>query len=673
MKPTFLSALWLSAAAMANAQTVVEYVNSADFPRSPGGQYFYSADPGEQAFVDSGGAGRFKRTGQAFLAGGPTPLCRFYGSVTPGPNSHFYTIDAGECAGLRAAQITPKPTATQQWNYEGNGFNAIAPALTASGKPLCPVGSTPIYRAYNGAFRNGVKNEWDSNHRYSANKGEIDFLVNSLGWSDEGLSFCAAGILPQARPAPASANAAQCAAPRADAKFGDKQGSGETEKAWVRSHVDEVYLWREEVPALSAADYASAQSYFTPLKTWAKTASGKDKDEFHFIADTAAFEREIEGDAGIGFGFEVAEKTAARRATIRLVEAGSPAAAAGLRRGLQITSVNNVQETSPAFTASLRTALSPRTAGQSITLGTFDPVSNTPKQVVMAATAITTNSVPVVSVLETPTGKVGYILYTSFLTLASEGALIDAFTQLRAAGVTDLVLDLRYNLGGYVYISSQVAYMIAGAKTDGKIFERYIFNSLRDAETNDPDEALPFFDIASGFRGTNTIEDAPLPTLNLKRVFILTGEDTASASEAVINGLRGIDVETVLVGDTTVGKPFGFITKDNCGTTYFAVEFQGVNNKGFGDFADGFAPTCKVVADDVTHDFNDPSETRLAAALAYRATGKCPEGTVTAADVAKSSIVGARKSFVGQLRSPALEPKLKRAQQARALQTQLEK
>ena len=672
MKYRFLALSLLFSASVLHAQSVVEYVNTADFPRSPGGQFFYSADPGEQSFVDGGGAGRFKRTGNAFLAGGATPLCRFYGSVTPGPNSHFYSIDAGECAGLRAAQITPKPAVNQQWNYEGNGYNGTVPGVSASGKPTCPAGTTPVYRAYNAAFRNGVKNAWDSNHRYSTNKGEIDFLVSTQNWLDEGVTFCAAAsVAPPALP-PTSANAMQCANPRAEAKYGDKPGTLENEKAWVRSHIDEVYLWREEVPALFASDYGTPVSYFRPLKTWAKTASGKDKDEFHFTVNTAVWEADISGDAGVGYGLDIAAKTTTRRATVALVEPGTPAATARLRRGIQITSVNGLGDASAAFAGALQNALTPRATGQVITLGTFDPVTNQQKDITMNAAAISTNSVPLVSTLDTPTGKVGYLLYTSFLTLASEGALVDAFTQLKAAGVNDLVLDLRYNSGGYVYIASQVAYMIAGDKTKGKIFQRFKLNSLRDAQSNDPDEALPFFDTASGFPGTNTLEDAPLPTLNLGRVFILTGDNTASASEAVINGLRGIDVEVVLIGDTTVGKPFGFQDVDNCGTTYLAVEFQGVNQKGIGDFADGFAATCNVVDDDVARDFIDPLETRMAAALAYRATGKCPAGSLANSEAAKAVGISAsnsvRKSFVGQLRSPLLDAQLKRAHATRAMQ-----
>jgi len=173
------------------AATVVEYNDMLDFPNSPGGHYFFSSDPGEQGYVDSGAAGAFVRTGRSFKIGGPTPVCRFYGSVTPGPNSHFFTADADECNGLKAAQITPTPTTVQQWNYEGIGF-ATTPATTAAnGTKSCPAATRPVYRAYNNAYPpDGSKNPWDSNHRFSVDRDAIDEVV-AIGWHDEGIVFCA--------------------------------------------------------------------------------------------------------------------------------------------------------------------------------------------------------------------------------------------------------------------------------------------------------------------------------------------------------------------------------------------------------------------------------------------------------------------------------------------------
>jgi hypothetical protein len=114
-----------------------------------------------------------------------------------------------------------------------------------------------------------------------------------------------------------------------------------------------------------------------------------------------------------------------------------------------------------------------------------------------------------------------------------------------------------------------------------------------------------------------------LPHLDLSHVTILTTYDTASASESVINSLRGVDVAVDLIGTTTRGKPYGFVPQDNCGYTYFAIQFKGVNNKGYGDYADGFTPTCNV-PDDFTHARGDTAETLLATALSYRQTKACP-------------------------------------------------
>ena len=88
---------------------------------------------------------------------------------------------------------------------------------------------------------------------------------------------------------------------------------------------------------------------------------------------------------------------------------------------------------------------------------------------------------------------------------------------------------------------------------------------------------------------------------------MLAGPDTCSASESVVNSLRGVGVTVNLVGGATCGKPYGFFPQDNCGTTYFAIQFQGVNQQGFGDYGDGFAPTC-AVADDFGHALGDPAE-----------------------------------------------------------------
>ena len=216
----------------------------------------------------------------------------------------------------------------------------------------------------------------------------------------------------------------------------------------------------------------------------------------------------------------------------------------------------------------------------------------------------------------------------------AEAELIDAINQLQ--GVGDLVLDIRYNGGGFLDMAAQMAYMIAGdVSTAGLTFEDLQFNDKHpatDPVTRQPLTPTPFHNQTLGF---SVPPGQALPTLNLDTVYVLTGPNTCSASEAIINGLRGVNVNVIQIGSTTCGKPYGFYPTDNCGTTYFTIQFRGVNAMNFGDYTDGFSPTntqgpagtvlpgCSV-GDDFTAQLGDTSEGRLAAALMYRATGSCP-------------------------------------------------
>jgi hypothetical protein len=214
-------------------------------------------------------------------------------------------------------------------------------------------------------------------------------------------------------------------------------------------------------------------------------------------------------------------------------------------------------------------------------------------------------------------GTVGYFTFDTHIA-KSEAELVAAINQLKAANVTDLVIDMRYNGGGLLYIASELAYMVSDpAKTAGKTFEQLTYNN----KLTSKNRVYPF--ISSG-----PFSQTTLPHLNLSHVTILVTRGTASASESVVNSLRGVDVTVDLIGATTRGKPYGFVPQNNCGYTYFAIQFKGVNQKGFGDYADGFAPTC-AAADDFSHARGDAAETMLNTALSYLQTGVC-SATVSA-------------------------------------------
>ena len=145
-----------------------------------------------------------------------------------------------------------------------------------------------------------------------------------------------------------------------------------------------------------------------------------------------------------------------------------------------------------------------------------------------------------------------------------------------------------------------------------------------------------FFSTGLGF---SVNPGTALPSLGLSRVYVLTGPGTCSASEAILNGLAGVNVQVFQIGATTCGKPYGFYPADNCGTTYFSIQFRGVNAKGYGDYADGFTPGATTtagfpgcsVSDDFGHALGDAAEARLATALSYRASGSCTGAAMTRA------------------------------------------
>ena len=245
----------------------------------------------------------------------------------------------------------------------------------------------------------------------------------------------------------------------------------------------------------------------------------------------------------------------------------------------------------------------------------LDPGLSTPRDITVVSANVTENPVPNVQVLSVAGGaKVGYILFNDHIA-TSEAALIAAVTTLKAAGVNDLVLDIRYNGGGFLYIASELARMIGGSTiVAGATFEKLNFNDKHPEKTNNPANTVPFYTTASNGQA--------LPTLDLSRVFMITSPGTCSASESIINGLSPF-IQLIRIGGTTCGKPYGFIQTNNCGKAYFAIQFQGVNSLGFGDYTTGFTPTC-VVPDDFSHALGDVNEGRLAAAIAYRNTGACP-------------------------------------------------
>ncbi|SHF10732.1 Peptidase family S41 [Microbulbifer donghaiensis] len=491
--------------------------------------------------------------------------------------------------------------------------------------------------------------------------GGSDSSSNNLTSGDDSAGGSSTGAWEPGNFLPASTYANQCVEPRSGTNpatgqaYADQLGSRLDENNWLRSMSNDLYLWYGEIEDKDPAGFDDSIDYFEQLKTFALTVSGREKDRFHYAIPTSDWQAQSQSGVYVGYGFQWAliEATPPRKAVIAYTDnEGGAGLPPGIGRGAEVLKVDGVDVAYGDDVDTLNEGMWPSVEGEShvfemLPLGASESITFS-----LTASAVTSDPVQNVSVLDAAMGrKVGYMLFNDHIATA-ESALIEAVQQLKAQSIDDLVLDIRYNGGGYLDIASELAYMIAGDVTLGQVFERLTFNDQH-PETNpvtgEPLDPTPFHDKTQGIG--NVQPDVALPTLNLPRLFVLTGENTCSASEAIINSLRGVDVEVIQIGATTCGKPYGFYALDNCGTTYLTIQFKGVNAKDFGDYADGFRPNgsygtgadlpgCSI-ADDFTHLLGDVNEARLSTAMTYIETGSC--GDVPASGYTYSQ-VGARLS-----------------------------
>ncbi len=412
------------------------------------------------------------------------------------------------------------------------------------------------------------------------------------------------------------------------------------------------------MPDLNPSQYTDSLAYFDLLKTSA-VVNGAPKDKFHFTYPTTQWQSiSTSGqDVTYGLSFALISTTPPRRAVVAYVEPGAPVATVNgaMTRGVEILTVDGVDlvsDTTQAGVDKINAGLFPSTAGETHTFQVKE-LNGTTRSVTLQAAVVASKPVLVSKVLTIDGASVGYLLFNDHIATA-ESQLFNAITSFKQQGIQDLVLDMRYNGGGFLDIASELAYMIAGpTATAGQTFEKLQYNDKYPNTNPVSGGALtptPFYNRSRGIDSSLPANTA-LPALSMQRVFVLTGDTTCSASESVINGLRGVNVPVYQIGTTTCGKPYGFYPTDNCGTTYFSIQFRGVNAKNYGEYTNGFSPvttsmpsdssqiTGCVVNDDFTHALGDVAEKQLSAALAYRVAGSC---AVTADEVGTNSLSSAR-------------------------------
>lgn len=389
-----------------------------------------------------------------------------------------------------------------------------------------------------------------------------------------------------------------------------------SQKQWLRSYMNDNYFWYASSPNPDPAPYPSIDAYFDAL-LYAGYVPGPpssgdpdfpDADRWSYFQPTESFQRMFGDGESLGYGISVAGLEVQGRPDqplfVRYVERDSPAAQAGVVRGDRIM-VMNGRSSADIIASNDYSALSATASGQVLTLTLRN--GGVDRLVTLTSVVFPLAPVPQSRVVQSPGGRLmGYVVVKDMISQGLQ-PLEAAFAQFRASGVQELVLDLRYNGGGLVSVAGTVASQVAGSRAAGQPFASLLYN-VKQAASNQT------------FRFNNPA----LPSsLGLQRVYVLAGARTCSASEQVINGLRPF-VDVVVVGDTTCGKPVGFLPADNCGTTYSAVNFETVNARIEGRYFDGFNPssTC-TVAEDFTVAMGALNEPLLVAAASHVDSGSC--------------------------------------------------
>ncbi len=410
---------------------------------------------------------------------------------------------------------------------------------------------------------------------------------------------------------------------------------------WLRCYFNETYLWYQLSPNPAPNAFTTVESYFDALlynggdpipngggATWpADRRSG--------FQTTESFNRLFGDGQALGYGISVnGLEAVAQRSTqlfVRYVEPLSPAARStaidnGLQRGDEIISINNTP-VATLIAADDFSLITSDAAGTPLSLSVrrgSGPLVN----VTLTAAVFTLAPVQSARTVQSQGGRdIGYVFVKDMISQV-DSPLRTAMTSFRNQGIDDLVLDLRYNGGGLVSMGGTVASYASGSPHNGKVYTQLLYN-----------------DKQSGNNQTFSFSN-PGAWAGFSTVYVLTGERTCSASEQVINGLRGVGVNVVAIGNVTCGKPVGFLPQDDGqGFTYSIVNFEGVNARSQGRYFDGLAPTCPVT-EDLGKPIGAVDDPLLVAAAFYADGGTCPP-SAAARETAQSRDPATRKRYNG--------------------------
>ena len=368
--------------------------------------------------------------------------------------------------------------------------------------------------------------------------------------------------------------------------------------------LNQYYLWQSDVPNLADNRFANQAAldvfltnYKVPEDLFDALRVSPTIDRFSWMVDDyVTLEQSLQGTSkNSGVEFRLSRYSDGSNEIfgyVYYIIPDSDAAKKEIKRGDVFTAVNGIPLTVSNYESLLFGSDDTFTLNMAnITNNNIIPNN---KSVSLTKTVLSENPILVNKVISTGGKKIGYLMYNGFYS-DFDSQLNTAFGEFKSQGITDLVLDLRYNGGGSVRTATYLASMITGQFT-GKVFAKQEWNSKINAyyEKNDPNGLRNFF--------TDKIGTTPINSVNMTKVYILATKSTASASELIINGLKP-HINVVQIGDVTVGKNVGSVTlydspdfgPNNKNTKHkYAMQpivLKIVNSDGFGDYFNGLTPT----------------------------------------------------------------------------------
>ncbi len=379
---------------------------------------------------------------------------------------------------------------------------------------------------------------------------------------------------------------------------------------WIHENMSAYYLWPDKMPALAKTNTSSnPMDYFYSI-----LYDYKITDRFSWIDSSSAnLINQLNGINTV-LGIRVsAFYTDDTKANVALVIAyvlkGSPAEKSGLKRGDIILSVDDKTVTSSNYGSVLQNQT------LKLGLGAYDNkvFSSTGKTVTVTKVELQTNPILQDTVINWAGKKVGYFAYLQFLS-SFDDSLRAVFGRFKDKGVNELVIDLRYNGGGYVSSSDLLTNLMVKdlASRVDKVMNKRQYN---DAYTKEVIKQYGASALVTNFK----MESNNIGSLN--RVFFLTSTGTASASELIINNLKPF-MNVILIGEHTYGKNVGsFTITDNAKRWNYGLQpitFKILNALDQSDYGsvNGFLPDYALLDDALPYKLlGDPNETYLNKAL----------------------------------------------------------